>query len=323
MTYIQLPDDIIRPLPFYLAMEEYVARDMDEDDCFFMWQVAPTVIFGRNQLMENEVNMDYCQQHGIAVYRRKSGGGCVYADMGNVMLSYVTSGESVQFTYNRYVSMVTMVLCEMGIDARATGRNDILIGGAKVSGNAFYHLAGRNVVHGTLLYDTSMENMTGAITPSREKLQSKGVDSVLQHITLLKDHTTLTLPEVKEHIRRRLCRDTLTLTTDAVARIEEMAQEYLGDDFINGNNPRCTISRRKRIEGVGEMEVLIEMNHGRIRHVTMRGDYLQTGDLAALLSRLEGVTLDGEALSNVLPADMNVVIAGMTRDNFIELLINP
>ena len=323
MTYIQLPDDIIRPLPFYLAMEEYVARDMDEDDCFFMWQVAPTVIFGRSQLMENEVNKDYCQQHGIAVYRRKSGGGCVYADMGNVMLSYVTSGESVQFTYNRYVSMVTMVLCEMGIDARATGRNDILISGAKVSGNAFYHLAGRNVVHGTLLYDTSMENMTGAITPSREKLQSKGVDSVRQHITLLKDHTTLTLPEVKEHIRRRLCRDTLTLTTDAVARIEEMAQEYLGDDFINGNNPRCTISRRKRIEGVGEMEVLIEMNHGRIRHVTMRGDYLQTGDLAALLSWLEGVTLDGEALSNVLPADMNVVIAGMTRDNFIELLINP
>ena len=62
MTYIQLPDDIIRPLPFYLAMEEYVARDMDEDDCFFMWQVAPTVIFGRNQLMENEVNKDYCQR---------------------------------------------------------------------------------------------------------------------------------------------------------------------------------------------------------------------------------------------------------------------
>ena len=74
MIYIALPDNSTRLLPFYLAMEEYVARNIDDDDCFFMWQVNPTVIFGRNQLIENEVNLDYCHKHHINTFRRKSGG---------------------------------------------------------------------------------------------------------------------------------------------------------------------------------------------------------------------------------------------------------
>ena len=79
MIYIALPDDKVRRLSFYLAMEEYIAHNIDEDECFYMWQVNPTVIFGRNQLMENEVNLDYVRVNGIETYRRKSGGGCVYA----------------------------------------------------------------------------------------------------------------------------------------------------------------------------------------------------------------------------------------------------
>lgn len=95
MLYIALPDKQVRRLSFYLAMEEYVARQVEADDCFFMWQVEPTVIFGRNQQMENEVNIAYCQQHGIQVVQRKSGGGCVYADMDNIMLSYISSETHV------------------------------------------------------------------------------------------------------------------------------------------------------------------------------------------------------------------------------------
>ena len=141
MIYIALPEtDTIRRLSFYLATEEHVARHMDLDEAFFMWQVNPSVIFGRNQLIENEVNIDYCRSHNIETYRRKSGGGCVYADRSNVMFSYVTKDENVSLTFNRYVNLVALVLCRLGIDARATGRNDILIDGRKVSGNAFYHV---------------------------------------------------------------------------------------------------------------------------------------------------------------------------------------
>ena len=87
MLHIALPDNKTRRLTFYLAMEEYVARHLKAADCFFIWQVEPTVIFGRNQLIDNEVNLDFCRRHNIQTYRRKSGGGCVYADMNNLMLS--------------------------------------------------------------------------------------------------------------------------------------------------------------------------------------------------------------------------------------------
>ena len=142
MKYISLPDEKEHCLSFYLAMEEYVARHIDESDAFFMWQVAPSVIFGRNQVAENEVNLAYCREHGIKVYRRKSGGGCVYADMGNVMLSFVTSGENVGFAFNRFVNMVLLVLRKMGIGATGTSHNDVMIGSRKVCGTACYHLSG-------------------------------------------------------------------------------------------------------------------------------------------------------------------------------------
>lgn len=227
MKYIALPDEKERRLSFYLAMEEWVARHLDEPDCFFMWQVAPTVIFGRNQVMENEVNVEYCREKGIQMYRRKSGGGCVYADKGNVMLSYVCDGDNVGFTFHKFLNMVVLVLRRMGVEAACTSHNDVMIGDRKVCGTAFYHLPGRNIVHSTFLYDTEMENMLHAITPSREKLQRKGVESVRQRITLLKDYTDMSLEEVKSLIRTTLCVGERVLTPSDVVEIELLEEKYL------------------------------------------------------------------------------------------------
>ena len=221
-----------RSLSFYLAMEEYVARCLDEPDCFFFWQVAPSVIFGRNQVAENEVNLDYCRKHGIEVYRRKSGGGCVYADRDNLMLSFITSEGNVGFAFNRFVNMVLLVLRKLGVEAVGTAHNDILIDGKKVCGTACYHVAGKSIIHSTMLYDTNMQHMTEAITPSREKLQKKGIDSVRQRITLLKDYTALTLGELKTMICETLCDGELQLSTADVTAIERIEQDYLREDFI-------------------------------------------------------------------------------------------
>ena len=227
MKYIALPDEKEHRLSFYLAMEEWVARRLDEPECFFMWQVAPTVIFGRNQVMENEVDVDYCHEKGIQMFRRKSGGGCVYADKGNVMLSYVCDGDNVGFTFNKFINMLLLVLRRMGVEATSTSHNDVMIGERKVSGTAFYHLPGRNIVHSTFLYDTDMENMLHAITPSREKLQRKGVESVRQRITLLKDYTDMSLEEVKSLIRTTLCVGERVLTLSEVDEIERLEEKYL------------------------------------------------------------------------------------------------
>ena len=232
MKYVALPFTGTRRLSFYLAMEEFLARHIDEPDCFFMWQVEPTVIIGRNQVVENEVNLDYCRQHGIHVVRRKSGGGCVYADMDNVMLSFVTSEEHVGIAFNRFVNMVLLVFRKMGIEATGSSHNDIMIGDRKVCGTACYHVSGRSIVHSTLLYDTNMEHMLHAITPGPEKLEKKGIQSVRQRITFLKDYTSLGLDEVKTLIRETLCVGERMLTTEEVTGIEQLEQQYLREDFI-------------------------------------------------------------------------------------------
>ncbi len=213
-----------RRLSFFLAMEEHAARRLPPADYFFLWQIEPTVIIGRNQVLDNEVNMGYCREHGIDVFRRKSGGGCVYADMGNVMLSFVTPEERVGFAYNRFLSMVLMVFRKLGIEAVGTRHNDILVDGRKVCGTACYHLDKRCVIHSTLLYDTNMEHMRQAITPSSEKLQKRGIESVRQRITLLKDHTTLTLEELKSMILQTLCDDELLLSNDDMTAISQLEQ---------------------------------------------------------------------------------------------------
>ena len=239
MIHLTLPTDETRRLSFYLAMEEYAAKSLflqgDSEGAFFLWQVEPTVIFGRNQVIENEVNIDYCREHGIQFYRRKSGGGCVYADRSNVMMSYITRSDQVQTTFKAYMQMVCGMLRELGLEATSTENNDVLIGSRKVSGNAFYHLPGCSIVHGTMLFDTDMQHMLSAITPPQQKLTKHGVQSVRQRITLLKEHTDLTIEEFKQFAIQRLCSDELRLTEEDVKNIETIEQnEYLNPSFIYG-----------------------------------------------------------------------------------------
>lgn len=190
MKHVVLPDNVQRKLSFYLAMEEYVAGVMDEE-AFFVWRVAPSVIIGRNQVLENEVNAGYCNEHGVEVFRRKSGGGCVYSDMGNIMISYVSRRGEVSEVFDRYLSGLADALRSLGLDAQKSGRNDILVDGRKVSGNAFHQLPDRSIVHGTLLYSTDLEALTEAIRPPLEKLQRHGVESVRQRVRNLSEYSSL------------------------------------------------------------------------------------------------------------------------------------
>lgn len=322
MIQTTLPFTQTRHLSFYLAMEEYVARHLNHgDDCFFMWQVNPSVIFGRNQLIEKEVNIDYCKNHHIEMYRRKSGGGCVYADMSNVMFSYITRDENVNFTFNRYINLLVLVLFKMGIDAKANGRNDILIDGKKVSGNAFYHIPGHSIVHGTILYDTNMENMVGSISPNNEKLISKGVESVRQRIALLKDYTNLTLDEFKAFTVQHLCNETLPLTEQDIMEIENLEKEYLTHEFIYGHNPRYSIIKKHRLEGVGEFEIRIELKNQIIKQINMMGDYFLVGDIDnRLLLPLRNVPYTKESVEKALPNRVDDIILNLEKNDLIEMI---
>lgn len=322
MLYVALPEEKIRKVSFYLAMEEFVARNVTADDCLFYWQVEPSVVFGRNQLVSNEVNVDYCRSHGIGIFRRKSGGGCVYADNDNVMFSFITGGDNVGLTFNRYMQMMVLMLRRMGVEATADGRNDILIEGRKVSGTAFYHIPGRNIVHGTMLFDTDMDNMTRSITPPGEKLASNGVDSVRRRVALLKDYIDVSIDDFKADIRRTLCDGEHVLTQVDVEKIERIEREvYLSPDFIYGNNPRHTLTRRRRIDGVGELEALIDVKGTVIKSVTLNGDFFVTGDVdGGLLACLNNVVLTREAVALALPDHTEDYIMNLRKEDFVDLL---
>ena len=322
MYHLSLPFRHEPRVSFYLAVEEYVAREKRCDEgLFFTWQTGPSVIFGRNQDARREVNVDYCRQHGVATYRRKSGGGCVYADMGNLMLSYVAPGDHVQFIYHQYTTMMVGALRQMGIAAEASGRNDLLVGGGKVSGTAYYQLPGRAIVHGTLLYDTDMEHMTHCLTPDDAKLSSKGVKSVSQRIAILKDHTALTLTEIRDGLTDFLCRDTIALSDDDLKSILRIEQTYRDESFLWGKPATADkVVRSGRLEGVGTLEVSMDISDGRIGDISLAGDFLATGNIGELCRQLTGLQTSRDDIIGRLPADLSHYIAGLTAESLASLL---
>lgn len=233
MKNVIIPSGPQRSLAFYLAMEEYMAREFS-DDVFFTWRVPPTVIIGRNQVLENEVNLPFCRSKGIKVFRRRSGGGCVYADYGNIMLSYVSGRTDAPVLFDRYLSELASALSSLGLPAEKSGRNDILIEGRKVSGNAFQQLPSQSIVHGTLLYSADHEMMAEAIRPPLEKLGRHGVESVRQRVMNIADYISGTsdprisdVESLENYMREWFCEGEVLLTEEQLAGIERIEKEYI------------------------------------------------------------------------------------------------
>ncbi len=227
MKNIVLSDKTERSLAFYLAMEEFVAESV-EGEAFFVWRVAPTVIIGRNQELEAEVNLEYCREHNVDVVRRRSGGGCVYSDKGNIMVSYISSRGDVSAVFDRFLSEMTAFLSSLGVRAERSGRNDILVDGRKVSGNAFQQLPDRSIVHGTLLYDTDLDALEMAIRPPVEKLERHGVASVRQRVRNLKPMLGLDIEELERRLTEWFCDGEMVLGEEAVLNIAQDDGKWAG-----------------------------------------------------------------------------------------------
>lgn len=324
MKYIIIPERKTTPqLPFYFAVEEYVARTYTDDDYFMAWRVEPTVMLGRNQLTENEVNIDYCKRNGIHIFRRKSGGGCIYADKGCMQFSYISFAENVNHAFVEYMQGIADMIKSLGIDTELSGRNDILVEGKKVAGSAFYRLKGRSVLHNSLLFSTELEHLAQALTPAKEKLQSKGVASVSQRVGNVGNHTDLSIEAFMDYVRKYMCGDgVLELTSDDMKHIEEIEKELASDDFTYGKNPKYTEVRKKRFADVGTIQAHIELKNQKIVNINLMGDYFLSGDLdRELLDLLHGVDFTREAVAAAIEGvEMSNVIRNFTTEQFLRLL---
>ena len=199
MLVVHYPENL--PLTEYLQIEQDLVKEVKEPT-LFTWIVSPTVIYGRHQSAEVEVNEAYCRQNGIAVVQRKSGGGCVYADQGNLMLSYISPSTHSEQVFADFLSFVRNALAAKNIPAVTTEHNDILVEGKKVSGWACYTTPTGTIVHGTMLYDVNLDALQHAITPTKEKLNKHGVASVRQRVVNLKEitNTFITIHALRAYI---------------------------------------------------------------------------------------------------------------------------
>ena len=324
MKYILLPKpDTIHQLPFYFAVEEYVARHYTDDDYFMGWRVNPTVMLGRNQLIDNEVNTDYCKEHKIDIFRRKSGGGCIYADKGCIQFSYISRTVNANEAFADYMQRMADLLKGLKIDAQLSGRNDILINETKVSGCAFYQLSNRSILHNSLLFDTQLDHLSNALTPAKEKLQSKGVASVRQRVTNVATYTQLDILAFMDYVRQEMCgTEVLKLTEEDMKEVAEIEKELASDDFIYGKNPKYSLVRKHRFEGVGTLEAHIELKNNIIGSINMVGDYFLLGDIGHdFLNLLKGCEFTREAVEERLEdIDLSTIIRGLKLRQFLRLL---
>lgn len=333
MRHIIFCDDIdifSRRLPFFLATEEWVARQLPANDYFFSWQVDPTVICGRHQDIAKEVNLQYCHKEGIDVVRRRSGGGAVFADRDNFMFSFITDGDDVQGEFKRYTNLIADALIELGLPAEATGRNDITIRGKKVAGNAFYHMPGRCIAHGTMLYNFSPKQLANALTPSRAKMESKGIKSVPSRVTsLIKEGIKIAPGEFVQFVVSKITDgEPYIITVSDIKEIERIEKGYYsksflriddsivnqGSSFDNIQNNSSTQSRKiishfsdsRRIENVGEICIDYDLDPNLvISNFRISGDFFLDAKISQIEALYEGNILEHDFFETVITAILN------------------
>lgn len=326
--FVKFPGSVRgRSAAFFLAAEEYVARELPGGNYVFFWQLNPTCVFGRNQVPHQELDVDFCLAHGIELVRRKSGGGAIFADQDNIMTSLVTGGGSVEPLFDAFARQVADGLRRLGAPTRVSGRNDIVLeDGRKICGNAFYHLPDRNIVHCTMLYDTNMELMTGALTPAPSKLQARGVESVRSRIGLLKEFFDFGVDELRERLRGILTDRVVELTPDDVHRIEEIEAPYHTPEYLFGQTASGVQTIGARIPGCGQIDFHVTLRGSLIDGIRLTGDFFETEGIPAseaLTAALAGVPFTPAGVRRALEAARpERTVRGLTADHVIGLLFS-
>lgn len=294
-----------------LALEEYVLRHrMDDDDLLLFYVNEPSIIIGRNQNTIEEIASDVVEARGIHVVRRVSGGGAVYHDRGNLNFSFMT--RDVHGRFNRYDDFngpVVEVLRAAGVPAELSGRNDILADGRKISGNAQFATPDRMLSHGTLLFDSNLDEVTAALRPKAGKVESKGVKSIRSRVANISEFAkeALDVEELKDRILQRIfgTRDRALIPTLSMSSADWhevrtlQSQKYETWDWNYGQNPASNVQRAQRFAG-GEIDVRYNIQDGRIAGVRIFGDFLGQHEVSELEGLLLGLPFDAPSVGPVL-----------------------
>ena len=330
-------NDSLNPY-FNLAAEEYLL-DHAADDIILFWRNAPAVIIGKNQNAFAQINLDFTRAHNIAVVRRLTGGGAVFHDPGNINFTFISppGGRLAAgireggLDFAHFAAPVIDALCGLGVDASLSGRNDIMVDGRKISGNAQCVYNGVTMHHGTLLFSADVSAMQGALNVDPTKLRSKGIDSVRSRVAnlceLLPTELRMDAPVFMAYLVHAMeARYGVTAErfTDAMcAGIQALADgKYATDAWNLRRFGSFGASRRKRFP-FGSVELELTVREGRIDALAIGGDFFgmrDAGELAEALCGTEYARCAVTARLAEIPVD--AYISGCTAAEFVSVLFD-
>lgn len=284
-----------------LALEEYLTDTVGADTCIlYLWQNKHTVVIGRNQNAWQECRTTELERDGGTLARRLSGGGAVYHDLGN--LNFTFSLRTQDYDLRRQQSVIVEACRSLGIPAEISGRNDILTNGCKFSGNSFYSHAGCSFHNGTLLVNVDMANLGKYLTPSKTKLESKGVASVRSRVINLTElKPDLTIDGMAQAMVKALetvyglKAEKLHEEDFDAAEIERRYQRFHSYDWVYGKSVPCSFSCAKRFAW-GEVTVELAVENGCVADAAVWSDAMDAEFAAPLAQALRGCRFAVDAL---------------------------
>lgn len=315
-----------------LAIEEYILENFGEKDTYLLFYInKPSIIIGRNQNTIEEINTDYVEEKGIKVVRRLSGGGAVYHDEQNLNFSFITKddGESFQ-NFAKFLHPIIKVLNKLGVPAEMQGRNDIVVEGRKISGNAMFSTKGRMFSHGTLMLDSQLEELTKALKVKKEKIESKGIKSIRSRVANISEFLDekITMEQFKEAILKNIfevddVKDVpqYVLTEEDWKNIEEISKNrYQKWEWNYGKSPEYNVKETKKFPA-GLVDVRLNVQKGIIENCKIYGDFFGIGNIADLEKALTGVRHDPQAIEEALKDfDVPHYLGKISKEDFIDLL---
>lgn len=327
--YLISNNDITDPR-LNLALEEYCLRHPEMDADYLLFYVnEPSIIICRNQNTIEEINADYVRDNGLHVVRRVSGGGAVYHDHGNLNFSFITRYDRSFFhNFRKFTEPVISALQTLGVDAELTGRNDILAGGRKISGNAQYTSGKRMLSHGTLLLNSRLESVVAALNVQTDKIASKGLKSVRSRVANIAEflETPLSMADFKARLVEAIfdpfggVREHPLTEADWRA-VQAMARDKYGTwEWNYGRSPSFNIRRTHRFP-IGQVDARIDVAKGCIREIRIFGDFIGMTPVSELEEILRGTPYRRDALKKALSkVDISAFIGELSIQEFIGFL---
>ncbi|WP_100403347.1 lipoate--protein ligase [Bacillus sp. FJAT-42315] len=313
-----------------LAIEEYAVKHLDINETYLLFYVnEPSIIIGKNQNTIEEVNMDYVEKEGIHIVRRLSGGGAVYHDLGNLNFSFITKDDGDSFhNFRKFTEPVIAALIKLGVQAELSGRNDILANGFKISGNAQFSTKGRMFSHGTLLFNTNMDEVVSALKVRKDKIESKGIKSIRSRVTNIAElmEQDMSIEEFRLFLLQAIFEQEEPIPQykleekdwEVIRQISE--DRYKNWDWNFGKSPAFNIQRSHRFP-VGLIDVRLDIKNGRIQHCKIFGDFFGVGDVHEIEEKLIGVRYEKSEMAQVLDRlSIPHYFGNMTQEEFLQLL---